>query len=401
MGFSTGEDWVNAGSVLTERDPWQGQKLISEGIKILGENGIAFYNLGIALHMQERPEAAVRSYLKSLESRTSPTDEVHTNLAHDLLLSGSFKEGWKQYDYRLRKEEYAFFEELLGKSWRADCKDDPIPKEIILVGEQGFGDTIQFCRYALELQDRGAEVTLFCQRQLVELLAENSLINHVKSKWDPRPDTSGVAWCPLLSVPGRLRLNGNGISERGPYISKNEELMKCWASKLQRNPGKLLVGLHWQGNIKHEKSLYSRGRSLKSTELEVLAGIEGVEYVLLQKGEARNQINSESTLELVEGQKSFDSSLDFRDTSAVISLCDLVISGDSGVIHLSGALGVETWLALRWAPEWRWGLNSEKTPWYRSVKLFRQHCLGEWAPVFDRIRKDLIEFVNNKKVLRF
>ena len=146
-------------------------------------------------------------------------------------------------------------------------------------------------------------------------------------------------------------------------------------------PSKRLIALHWQGNPGHENSLYSRGRSLPFERFLALQQLADVEFVSIQKGAGSEQCRTEHNLNFVAGQETVNQSMDFRDTAAVLANCDLLISSDSAVVHLAGAMGIPTWLALRWIPEWRWGLEGDRTAWYDSVRLFRQPRDGDWNAV--------------------
>ena len=138
---------------------------------------------------------------------------------------------------------------------------------------------------------------------------------------------------------------------------------------LKRRPGHRLIGLHWQGNPRHEGSLYSKGRSIPFTELCGLKKLE-VEFVSVQKGAGSEQLQLDAGLPFVAGQGDVSASMDFIDTAAVLANCDLLISADSGVVHLAGALGIPTWVALCYVPEWRWGLKGERTPGIRACACF-------------------------------
>jgi hypothetical protein len=153
--------------------------------------------------------------------------------------------------------------------------------------------------------------------------------------------------------------------------------------------GKRLIALHWQGKPGHEHSLYSRGRSMTLADWLPLRQLENVEFLSVQKGEAAEQLQQAHGLPMVAGQAAFSETLDFRETAAVLANCDLLLSSDSGVVHLAGALGVPTWVALRWIPEWRWGLSGSRTPWYASLRLFRQQRDGDWAGVVAEITREI------------
>jgi hypothetical protein len=192
-----------------------------------------------------------------------------------------------------------------------------------------------------------------------------------------------------MSLAQRLGLGNGPIPMAQGYLEANPALVHTWADRLQRQPGKRLVALHWQGNPKHEKSLYSRGRSMAFGAWLPLAGLAGVEFVSIQKGAGSEQWRPDAGLPFVAGQASFNSSLDFLDTAAVLAQCDLLISADSGVVHLAGALGIPTWVALRWIPEWRWLLERQDSPWYPTARLFRQRSRGDWKSVFQQMEAEM------------
>ena len=147
--------------------------------------------------------------------------------------------------------------------------------------------------------------------------------------------------------------------------------------------------MHWQGNIEHEQKIYSLGRSFSFNELLQLKGLKNTEFIAIQKGTGLNQLRLDAGLPFVQGQETFNQTMDFRDTAAVIANCDLVISSDSGVVHLAGAMGVPCWVGLRWIPEWRWGLSGTTSGWYDSVRLFRQPRQGDWGSVFKAMARAL------------
>ncbi len=387
----TGIDWINHGSRLSEQDPWLAQKIISKGIKEAANEPDAYFNLGIALHMQKRPDAAIRAYQTSLSMEGCPLEKAKRNLAQDLLLNGNFKEGWETYEIRFKPLQNKYFEDVLGQAWAGPRSGKKLPDHIVLVGEQGFGDTFQFSRFALIMQKLKVRTSLFCQSELLPLLKEGTEIEHVTNYFEEGELNTNSTWCPLLSMPGRLQANKKHLpSISFPYIYANPNKIKEWGQKLHRSPNHKLIGIHWQGNPKFEIALYSKGRSMKFEDWLHLKGIPGIEFISLQKGAAKEQLKIDQGLNFVKGQELFSKSMDFRDTAAVISHCDLVISADSGIIHLSGAMGIPTWVALPWVSEWRWGLNEPTTNWYPSMRLFRQEKLGGWENPVAKIRKEMI-----------
>lgn len=376
-------DWINRGAEQARHDPVLSQRLISRGLCEEPRIAEGWFNLGLALHQRRRINAAIRAYLHALQQPHAPVASIETNLSQDLLLAGDFQNGWRFYEQRLNdksKHDHHYFEGMAGAIWQGPS--DPRPCEhLVLVAEQGFGDTLQFLRMALQLRDRGLEITLFCQPALVPLLQESCTGLRVCSEVPKNWFTASTRWCPLMSLPHRLNLNASNIPHSQGYLQAEPKRRAQWRRHLPKAEGMRRIALHWQGNTKHEGKLYSMGRSMPFETLAPLATLHNVEFVVVQKGEARHQVTAAAGFRLAQGQALLDNSMDFRDTAAVLADCDLLISADSGVVHLAGALGVPSWVALRWIPEWRWGLNGSQTPWYKCLRLFRQPNQGNWRAV--------------------
>lgn len=393
-GLWQGADWINKGAALIAQDPALGERLIRQGLGLIPEQPLGWFNLGLALHQQRRIPEAIRAYRLSLLQPSGHEQALINNLSQDLLLSGAMAEGWRLYEHRREMAKHGFFQKSLGSSWSG--LEDPLgrPDSLLLVSEQGFGDTIQFSRFALVLQKLGYRVVLFCQRPLVELLAHCSGIETVTDSWDLKSASGRTAWVPLMSLPHRLSWPHAPWPHAAGYLAfspDQQDRLLVWHHRLKRRSGHRLVGLHWQGNPKHEGSLYSRGRSMPFEIWQQLLPQlpPRVEFVSLQKGSGSEQWRADLGLPFVRGQAAFSTSMDFLDTAAVVQQCDLVLSADSGIVHLAGALGVPTWVALRWIPEWRWGLQGERTPWYASLRLFRQASDGDWPGVVQAMAREL------------
>ena len=386
----TAEQWCNTGASLLRTDLPLARRLLNHSVKLTPETSVAWFNLGLALHQQRRIPAAIRAYRQALSLPNAPVSALLSNLSQDLLLAGFFRDGWQAYEHRLSdpKYDHSYFERHLGSAWQGP--DDPRPcQHIVLVAEQGFGDTLQFLRLALLLQQRGIATSLFCQSALVPLLQAQSNLQEVFDDCPTSTFQPGSRWCPLMSLPHRLGLNNQNIPLSSGYIQVDPARQAVWQQRLQRRSGHRLIGLHWQGNPKHEQKIYSLGRSFPFQELRPLSSIGQTEFVAIQKGEALQQLDLDAGLPFVAGQTDFSNSMDFRDTAAVLANCDLVISSDSGVVHLAGAMGIPCWVGLRWIPEWRWGLNGSTTTWYDSVRLFRQPRQGDWSSVFTAMSQAL------------
>jgi len=343
------------------------------------------------LHQQGKITAAIRAYKHCLELPHNQQTELAAtnNLAQDLLLNGNEREGWELYAARFKRKpgNYNLFTQAFGQPLRGQLK---INQKIILMSEQGLGDTIQFARYAMFLQAKGYEVTLLSQPALVNLLNKYGALENVIDKLISKEHNNmNTCWLPLMDIGQKFpALNGTPPYANG-YLNCKQADVDSWQKRLQRDPNKRLIALHWQGNPNHEGSLYSRGRSMAFDDWLELREIKDLEFVSIQKGSGSEQLKLDKGLNFVQGQAEVDATMEFCDTAAILKNCDLLLSADSGVVHLAGALGVPTWVALRRIPEWRWGLKGYTTPWYRSLRLFRQQHHNDWARVVAGMASEL------------
>ena len=385
------EDWVNQGGGLLATNPALAQRLIGKGITLAPDQAIGWFNLGIGLHQQKKIPAAIKAYEHCLALPHSADTGIaaRNNLSQDLLLHGAWDKGWTLYNQRfIRKPgNYPIFADAFGPA-HTDLPNRDRP--VLLMSEQGLGDTLQFVRYALALQNRGIDVTLLCQTPLVELLRDAVGLRQVNDRLDlEEQQKRNPVWLPLMNLAPLMGCINGKIPFQDCYVRANADLIAEWRQRLQRKPQHRLIALHWQGNPEHEHSLYSRGRSLPFREWLGLQGNDRMEFVSIQKGQASEQLKTDQGLNFVSGQEAVSKSMDFQHTAAVIANCDLVITSDSSVAHLAGAMGVHTWLALRWIPEWRWGLEGTSTAWYKSMRLFRQRIDGDWSGVVQAMRQEL------------
>ena len=384
-------EWVNRGAQMLDKQPAVAQKIISKGIQLDPQEAISWFNLGIGLHQQGKITAAIRAYKHCLELPHNQQTELAAtnNLAQDLLLNGNEREGWELYAARFKRKpgNYNLFTQAFGQPLKGQLK---INQKIILMSEQGLGDTIQFARYAMFLQAKGYEVTLLSQPALVNLLNKYGALENVIDKLISKEHNStNTCWLPLMDIGQKFpALNGTPPYANG-YLNCKQADVDSWQKRLQRDPNKRLIALHWQGNPNHEGSLYSRGRSMAFDDWLELKEIKDLEFVSIQKGAGSEQLKLDKGLNFVQGQAEVDATMEFCDTAAILKNCDLLLSADSGVVHLAGALGVPTWVALRKIPEWRWGLKGYTTPWYKSLRLFRQQHHNDWARVVAGMASEL------------
>ncbi len=333
----------------------------------------AHNNLGNCYLKLNRVDAAKSHYAETL-SLQATHKEAPWNLGFASLLDGELESGWLGYEYRLAQRN------VDPRRWPAPRWNGRIgPGERILVHhEQGLGDTIQFARYLHLLVRGGMEVDVLCQAPLQALLGR---IEGLKSC---TPELAGIDpgdWqVPFPSLPHHFRTGIHSIPNEVPYLSADPAKVREWREIFAAMPGGRKVGLVWQGNPKHEND---RNRSLPVMLLTMLLDAPDVQFCSLQKGVPKEAMPAG----LSDLGRLFQ---DFGDTAAALLNLDLVISVDTSVAHLAGALGKPVWVLLPYAPDWRWMLHRADSPWYPSARLFRQPMPGDWASVMRQVRGALL-----------
>lgn len=303
------------------------------------------------------------------------------------LQMGNYARGWPLYQAR---QAFMFVPRSDGPGRATRVRRDRLwsgaedlsGRSLFLQSEQGLGDLMQFCRYVPLLEERGARVVLSVPAQMRRVLAGLSVKTVIVSDGDPRPDTDFD--CLLLSLPAAFGTTVDTIPSRVPYLAAEPPRVELWRDRLAA-PG-FRIGVCWQGKT----GPADQGRSLPLTVLAPLAGLPGVRLISLQKPDAYAP-PAELAAARVED---LDAELDgaghaFVDSAAVMQSLDLVITVDSAVAHLAGALGVPTWVALKFAPDWRWMLGRQDSPWYPTLRLFRQPRIGDWTAVIEAMLQAL------------
>ena len=299
---------------------------------------------------------------------------------------GDFENGLPLYESRWNSNKVS---EIAGKRvfdkpiWLGD--ESIQGKTILLYGEQGFGDLIQFCRYAKLVADLGAKVIFETPKQLLGLMKNLEGVSQLVLKGEELPFFDYQ--CPLVSLPLALKTNVASIPAGAPYLAINQNKVDAWNLKLGEKR-KIRVGIAWSSvsNFKADSK-----RSLLLADFVKALPLEGCEYICLQK-------------ELKDCDKEFfrqyknirfvgDELNDFSDTAALIECLDMVISTCTSIPHLSAALGKETWILLSHVPDWRWLLDRSDSPWYPTIKIFRQQTLGDWGGVLESVREDLTALI--------
>ena len=329
----------------------------------------AWNNLSIALRDIDAFDGAEQASRTALRLNPENSD-AHYNLALTMLVAGRLAEAWPHWEYRWRG--------AVGVAPRYPTPPwdgTPIPEGVLyLHAEQGMGDTIQFCRYAALAAAR-AHVVLGVQAPLIRLLRTLSGVAEVVSLDDPTPDF--VAHSPLVSLPGAFGTSLETIPADVPYLHPPADEQAAWAARLAALPG-VRVGLVWAGNPDFP---FDHARSIPAASLGVLAGLDNISFVSLQLGRT-----SHPPLKLTDWTAELT---DFAATAALVAELDLVVGVDTAVIHLAGALGKPVWLLNRFAGDWRWGASGDGTPWYPTLRQFRQRDPGDWRPVLAKLRAAL------------
>jgi hypothetical protein len=325
-----------------------------------------------------QPEGAVACYSRALELKPD-YDEARRNRSLVRLLLADYDRGWA--DYELRWGAAGLPVRAVNRPlWDGGPLNG---RTILLHAEQGLGDTIQFARYVPLVKAKGGTVVLACQKPLLRLLAALPGVDRLVPQADTLPNFDIHA--PLLSLPCILGTTSTDtIPASVPYLRAEAALVTRWREKLAAIPGHK-VGIAWQGS----KSF--KADQLRSVPLErfaPLAEVPGVTLISLQKGHGSEQL-AQVSFPVTELPGLDEESGPFMDTAAVMTCLDLVISTDTAIPHLAGALNVPCWMATPFSPDWRWLLDREDSPWYPSLRLFRKPTLRDWEPVFRRIAAEL------------
>ena len=343
----------------------------------------AYNNLAITLQAQNRPVEALA--VLDLAVAIDPNDaESHHHRAMLLLREGRFIEGWVEYEWRFRTKQAgeAYTQFLTMRAWQGE---DISGKTILIVPEQGLGDTLQFVRYVPMLKARGVgRVILGVQSQLSRLLRS------LNAEFETAPVGSTVTdydlHCTLLSLPRAFGTTVETIPANIPYLHAEPEAVARWATRLGADKPGFRVGIVWAGNPKH---MGDRHRSIAFTTLVPLWQVPGVRWFSLQVGERSADLATAAEFLPADGIDDLAPELtDFAETAAAMQNLDLVIAVDTSVLHLAGAIGRPVWALIAGAPDWRW-LNGEGSPWYPTMRLFRQQHLAQWQPVMEAVSQAL------------
>ena len=381
--------WSNRGNALHSLKRYeQAIESFEKAIQLDPNFAAVHYNLAITQQELHLLENAISSFRKSI-ALNHQSASARWNLALCYLLQGNLKDGFIEHEARWDRGE-------AGNNIEKRIFDKPLwlgaenleGKTIFIYGEQGLGDFIQFCRYVKLIARRGAQVILEVPEPLLDLMTDLEGVVQITKKGESPPTFD--FHCPLLSLPLALKTSLETIPNESPYLKLDQHPEKIheWKerlSALQSENTKPKIGLVWSGNPNHKND------SNRSMHLETLLQYlpQQFDYIILQK-----EIRECDRLSLINYPQVLNFSDDlhnFMDTASLIENLDLVISVDTSVAHLSGALGKKTWVLLPYTPDWRWLLDRIDSPWYPTMVLYRQLTPGNWVSVLEKLKADLLE----------
>jgi tetratricopeptide (TPR) repeat protein len=353
-----------------------------KAIEISPDHPGAHGNLGAALTDRGDFAGAIDHLSRALQLRPD-LDEAHWNLAMAYLRQGDFVNGWPQYEWRLKNYWAVVKSKFTQPRWDGG---DLHGKTILIHAEQGLGDTIQFVRYIPMVAARGGRIIFACPKELTRLLKNIPHISEIITPGE-RPSPFDV-YCPLLSLPLIFGTTLSNIPADVPYIKPEPELLEKWANRLGPRGSARRIGLAWAGSPLHR---YDARRSIPLAQFVPLASLANVEFHSLQKGPAADQAAKPPPgLRLIDHAAELN---DFADTAALIQQLDLVISVDTAVAHLAGAIAKPVWTLISTASDWRWLTEHTDSPWYPTMRLFRQVVAEDWRIPIQRVVESLPQFL--------
>lgn len=373
--------YVNLAGALNLKDSYdEAISYCEKALEIKPDCIDAYINLGIITYLKRNYEDSIKYSLKAIDIDPENAD-AHFNLALALLLKGDFENGWREYEWRGRLKEKVWlkFDKPIWDG--SDIKG----KRLFVCTEQGFGDAIQFIRYVPLIKEKGVEeVIIECYPQLKPLFETVSGVDKVIPRGEELPEFD--VYCHLLSLPNIFKTNISNIPSNIPYFNINKEVIEKWNTLITGND-RIKVGLAWAGSPRHKND---RNRSIMLKLLKPVLDINDIDFYSLQVGPGSEQLkeldNEKCMIDLTNNIN------DFLDTAGLILNLDLVISVDTSVAHLAGALGKHVWVLLPYVPDWRWLLNREDSPWYPTMRLFRQRSSGNWDSIVQDIKEELLRY---------
>ena len=358
-----------------------------EAVRLKNTNAEALSNLGAALGQHRQMDEAI--YYSTEALRLQPDNATaHWNRAISWMATGNFEQGWPELEWRLEFMPKRLKRDFAQERWTGA---DLSGRTILLHAEGGFGDALQGVRYLPQVQQRGGRVILECQPELKSLLRSVGGVTQVVSRGAESLPLFDVQ-CPLSSLPLAFGTTLQTIPASIPYLTVDPQRIAAFRDRITTDKTALRVGLVWSGNATDTRV---NNKNCRLEQFAPLADVKNVVFYNLQKGpqaeEARSPPRGMTLVDLTADLT------DFAETGALIANLDLVISVDTSVVHLAGALGYPAWVVLAYVPDFRWLLDRDDSPWYPTLRLFRQPTLGDWASVFQRLAAELRKLVEGPK----
>ena len=343
------------------------------------------YNLGIALKDAGKLDEALVAYERALALRPSDPD-IPWDIALAWLTKPNFAKGWPAYESRWGLKDNVP-RDFTQPRWQGE---DLKGRRIFLSTEQGFGDTLQFIRFVPNVKAKGGHVIVEGRAPLLRLLRSVKGVDEVVDR-EASPPAFDI-YCPLLSLPMIFRTDLASLPAKVPYVTPPPALKERFRPLLAQAGNRLKVGLVWSGSVTFKNN---RNRAATLEHFLTLLDVPGICLISLQKGPPIQELRACGCRSLI---LDADPLLqDFADTAALIQELDLVIMTDSSVAHLTGALGMPIWVLLCFAADWRWLRDRDDSPWYPSMRLFRQRTPGQWDDVFARVKTELRKLVERRR----
>jgi len=344
-------------------------------IKLQPRMSRAYNHLGLVLFDKGEYQESISAYSKAI-SLQPDYPKAHSNLSQVYLLLGDYPRGWAEFEWRLQVPSIVGDQQFDRPRWNGG---DLAGKRIFVHPEQGFGDMIQFARFIPELARRGAKVILESPPELSRLFQG---FGEIVIRGEPIP--AHDLHCSLLSLGAVLGVTSESIPTPIPYLKAEPRLAEEWGRRFDSSDNRLRVGLVWGGRGTHSND---RNRSIKLGQFAPLASAANAAFYSLQKGTASADAGDPPRgMLLTDWTKELN---DFAETAALVQNLDLLITVDTAVAHLAGAMGKPVWLLTPLAPDWRWMLEREDSPWYPTIRLFRQTSVGDWGEVLRRVELEL------------
>ncbi|TWH47597.1 tetratricopeptide repeat protein [Sporomusa sp. KB1] len=378
------EAYISLGNALLKlQRPSEAVEVLQQAIAFQPDLFGAYINLGNALQSQGKAEDAIFAYNRAITLK--PADpRGYNNRAQAILLSGDLARGFAEYEWRTKVNRYRHFYEGFDSRPRWDGENFA-GKRLLVYDEQGFGDTLQFCRYLPLVKARGGIVQFSTKQPLLRLFTNLPGIDElIEQSGAAIAKTQFDLTVPLLSLPHIFGTTLQTIPAGIPYLTVGQHSIAAWRSKMNCSGTNLRVGLSWAGD---PANIPGQSRTCGLKAMSPLTGIPGTTFYSLQTGAAAKEANTPPPgMQLIDLTADI---ADFADTAALIMNLDLVVSVDTAVAHLAGGLGKPVWTLLPSDGEWRWLLARSDTPWYPTMRLFRQSTPGDWNVVMTVVAQEL------------